>query len=49
MFTKVNSEYLIWQFKNKKRDDRKAIDDCDKIVEDLDLEYAYWQFDNHNS
>ncbi len=45
MLTKINSEYLIWQLKSKKRDDRKAIDDCDRIAEGVDLEYAYWQFD----
>ncbi|EQB89634.1 hypothetical protein J2Z44_003851 [Clostridium punense] len=45
MLTITEYQYLTWQFKLKRRDDEKAINELDEVIDGIDVEYLGWQFE----
>lgn len=46
MLTNIEYQYVTWQFKLKKRDDRKAVNELDERIDGMDVEYLGWQFED---
>lgn len=49
MLTNIDYQYLTWQFKLKTRDDKKAVDELEDMLNGIDTEYISWQLDEFNA
>ncbi|MEG0772528.1 hypothetical protein [Clostridium sp.] len=46
MLSIVDHQYLTWQFNYKIRDDKKAMNELEEIINGIDVEYLGWQFED---